>query len=77
MYVVSIQTVYVFVQIVRLLLSYGADVNAVNEVINTALHVACQTPQLYIIAFYLILVSTHYYLSVCMSVCLFACMPAP
>ena len=51
------------VQIVRLLVSYSADVNAVNVEMNTALHVACRTPQLYVVAFYLVLVSTHRSLS--------------
>ena len=61
------------VQIVRLLVSYGADVNAVNDVMNTALHVACQMPQLYVTAVYLVMVCNHQCLSVCLFVCLSVC----
>jgi len=61
----------VCVQMVRLLLSYGADVNALDNAMNTALHLACQSPQRRLIAFYLAMVSsTHCSLSVCLSVCL-------
>ena len=56
---------------VRLLLSYGADVNALDNAMNTALHLACQSPQRRLIAFYLAMVSsTHCSLYVCLSVCL-------
>jgi len=36
---------------------YGADVNAVNDLNNTPLHLAAQSPQLYITAAFLVLVS--------------------
>jgi len=60
---------------VRLLLSYGADVNALDNAMNTALHLTCQSPQRRLIAFYLAMVSsTHCSLYVCLSLCLSVCL---
>jgi len=44
------------VQIVQLLVHYGAEVNAVNISNNTPLHFSCQAPHLSVIAFCLVIV---------------------